>query len=35
MDGFEANDGWLWGAWLAMVYDQNLEWDAWNGGGEL
>ena len=34
MGGFEADEGWF-DAWLAMRYEQDLEWDAWNGGGEL
>ena len=34
MSGFEADNGWF-DAWLGMMYEQDLEWDAWNGGGEL
>ena len=34
MGGFEADEGWF-EAWLAMVYEQGLEWGAWNGGGEI
>ena len=33
-DGFECFPEWF-DAWLGMTYEHELEWDAWNMGGEL
>ncbi len=33
-DGFECFPEWF-EAWLGMDYGCELEWDAWNAGGEI
>ena len=33
-DGFECFPEWF-EAWLSLTYEFDLEWGAWNAGGEL